>query len=34
MSPEYVAGGIGVLMILVLWWVIKDRMIEEDNEDI
>ena len=34
MNPELVAGGIGVLMILVLWVVVKDKMIEEDNEDI
>jgi len=25
---------IGVVMILTLWWVVKDKMIEEDNEDI
>ena len=34
MGPEFVAGGIGVLMILTLWWIVKDKMIEEDNEDI
>ena len=31
---ELVACCIGVLMVLVLWWIVKDKMIEEDNEDI